>query len=230
MRHIAIAAALAAVAIIATLGPPQAARAGTIPCREVYGPGGGYVCGADVESHLFDTAYQVAPTQAASWADSMAMIIAYSGGEITQADILSAVFGPVVPQTLAPSQAVAYSTHSFTGANKAVTSTTATSVVTPPLTGSRGALRSIAGQLVADTPLLVITSRNAMVLTKIYYRADLFGKPTSLYAAVVRDPFPQQGPPMTTGIRLDGFPGQRFLTTAEYDDIQSVVQVSVANH
>jgi len=93
-----------------------------------------------------------------------------------------------------------------------------------------GELRSIAGQLQADTPLLVFTSHNAMLLTRIYYHADLFGHPTSLYAVVVRDPFPQTGPPVTTGVKIDGYPGQRFLTQAEYNDIQSVVQVSVKNH
>jgi hypothetical protein len=222
------AALLTGVAIL--LARPSLAHAGTIPCREVYGSSGGYVCGADVDSHLFDSAFAPAQTQTGCWAVSMAMIIAYSGGEITQKDILASVFGASVPTTLAPSQAIGDSTRSFTGANKAVVDTSASVLFSTPLRGSRGELRTIAGQLQGDTPLLVFTSHNAMLLTRIYYHADLFGHPTSLYAAVVRDPFPQTGPPVATGVKIDGYPGQRFLTQAEYDDIQSVVQVSVKNH
>ncbi|MBV8171339.1 MAG: hypothetical protein JO219_05340 [Candidatus Eremiobacteraeota bacterium] len=228
MRNLVVAAS--AVALCAALGHPIAVLAGSVPCREVYGTGGGYVCGADVESRLFDAAFSPAQTQTASWAVSMAMIIAYSGGEITQNDILSSVFGTQVPPTLSSSQAIGYSTHSFSGAHNAVADTVASVLLSAPLKGSRGALRAIAGQLQADTPLLVFTSRNAMLLTRIYYHADLFGHPTALYAAVVRDPFAQAGAVPTTGVKLDGYPGQRFMTEAEYDDIQSVVQVSVKNH
>ena len=226
----ALLAAALVMSVAIVLAQPCVARAGTIPCREVYGSTGGYVCGADVDSRLFDLAFAPAQTQTGCWAVSMAMIIAYSGGEISQNDILSSVFGASVPPTLALSQAIGDSTRSFTGANHAVVETSASVLFSTPLKGSRGELRTIAGQLQEDTPLLVFTSHNAMLLTRIYYHADLFGHPTSLYAAVVRDPFPQTGPPVTTGVKIDGYPGQRFLTQAEYNDIQSVVQVSVKNH
>ena len=230
MRNLLMLGGLILAILVTVLSRQEPAAASTIPCREVFGSGGGYVCGADADSLLMDRAFQVSQTQSGCWAVSMAMIIATNRSEISEADILSSVFGTSVPATLTLSQALGYSSHSFTAANSAVIDTTASALFSSPIGESRSVLRSLADQLADDNPLLIFTTHNAMVLTKIYYHASLFGKPTSLYVAVVRDPFPQTGPPITSGVKLDGSPGQRFLTTAEYNDIQSVIQISVRNH
>ncbi|HME81431.1 MAG TPA: papain-like cysteine protease family protein [Candidatus Eremiobacteraceae bacterium] len=217
----------------AVCGHGRPAAAGTIPCKEVYGPGGGYVCGAEVESRLMDTAYKTAQTQTGCWASSMAMIIAFYGGGISQSDILSTLFGSSVPDTLTPAQIAAYLNHTYTSSvDHSTSDTSGTALFTTPIGGSRAALKSLIAQLTDETPLLVFSSHNAMVLTAVYYHADIFSRPTSFYAAVVRDPFPLTGtpPPPSPSIKLDGHPGERFLTAADYNDIQSVYQVSVKSH
>jgi len=219
-------------AILAALADPsRQAAAGTIPCREMYGSGGGYVCGADVESRIMDPAFVPAQTQAGAWATSMAMLIAFNGGGVSQADILSAIFGATLPDSLPPAQAQTYLNHSYTAsADHSVSNTTGTALFTTPQNGSRSALRTLVGQLQNETPLLVFTSHNAMILTTIYYHADLFSRPVSLYAAVVRDPYPVQGTAPPLGVKLDNRPGERFLSAAEFNDIQYVDQMTVASH
>jgi len=221
------------VVAAAVFGHAHQAAAGTIPCKEVYGPGGGYVCGAEVESRLMDPAYKAAQTQTGCWASSIAMIIAFYGGGISQADILSTLFGTSVPDTLTSAQITAYLSHTYTSSlDHSVTDTTGTALFTTPIGGSRAALKSLISQLTDETPLLVFSSHNAMVLTAVYYHADIFSRPTSFYAAVVRDPFPLTStpPPPSPSIKLDGHPGERFLTQADYNDIQSVYQVNVKSH
>jgi hypothetical protein len=232
-RWIKLFAVLVGVGAAVLSAHGRQAAAGTIPCKEVYGVGGGYVCGAQVETRPMDLAFQRAQTQTGCWASSMAMMIAFYGGDISQADILTALFGPSVPDTLTLTQITTYLSHTYTSsADHSVTDTTGTALFTAPIGGSRGALRSLVAQLNDETPLLVISSHNAMVLTTIYYHADIFSRPLSFYAAVVRDPFAQTStpPPPSSSIRLDGRPGERFLTLADYNDIQSVYQVSVKNH
>jgi hypothetical protein len=220
-----------AAILVALSDPSPQAVAGTIPCREMYGTGGGYVCGADVESRIMDPAFVPAQTQAGAWATSMAMLIAFNGGGVSQADIMSAIFGSTVPASLTPVQAQTYLSHSYTAsADHSVSVTTGSALFSTPQNGSRGSLRSLVGQLQSETPLLVFTSRNAMILTTIYYHADLFSRPVSLYAAVVRDPYPNQGTPPPLGVKLDNRPGERFLSAAEFNDIQYVDQVNVTSH
>jgi hypothetical protein len=225
-------AAWVAAILVAFSDPGRQAVAGTIPCREMYGSGGGYVCGADVEARIMDPAFVPAQTQAGAWATSMAMLIAFNGGGVSQADILSAIFGATLPDSLPPAQAQTYLNHSYTAsADHSVSTTTGTALFTTPQNGSRSALRTLVGQLQNETPLLVFTSHNAMILTTIYYHADLFSRPVSLYAAVVRDPYPVQGTaPPPLGVKLDNRPGERFLSAAEFNDIQYVDQLTVASH
>ena len=220
-----------AAILVALSDPSRQAVAGTIPCREMYGTGGGYVCGADVESRIMDPAFAPAQTQAGAWATSMAMLIAFNGGGVSQADIVSAIFGATVPASLTPVQAQTYLNHSYTAsADHSVSVTTGSALFSSPQNGSRGALRTLVGQLQNETPLLVFTSHNAMILTTIYYHADLFSRPVSLYAAVVRDPYPSQGTSPPLGVKLDNRPGERFLSAAEFNDIQYVDQVNVTSH
>ncbi len=216
-------------AVLSAHGRP--ADAGTLPCKEVYGVGGGYVCGVQVETRPMDLAFQRAQTQTGCWASSMAMMIAFYGGDISQADILKALFGPSVPDTLTQAQIATYLNHTYANADHSVTDTTGTALFSAPIGGSRGALKSLVALLNDETPLLVISSHNAMILTTIYYHADIFSRPLSFYAAVVRDPFQQSStpPPPSRGISLDGRAGERFLTVADYNDIQSVYQVNVKN-
>lgn len=232
MRRLTIlSATLFAVIAVALLAHIQPAAAASIPCKEVYGRAGGYVCGAGLDTRLMDFAYQPQQTQVGSWADSMAMIIAYSGGNISASDIIASIFPGNAPDILSPDQVLPYLNHTYTSsADHSVTATTGTVLLSSPIAGSRGAIRSIANQLTNEMPLLAFTSHNAMVLTSIYYYADIFGHPLRPYAAIVRDPFPGQPSPSTPGVSLDGRPGERFLPLADFNGIDHIFTVTVANH
>lgn len=208
------------------------AAAASIPCKEVYGSAGGYVCGAGLDTRLMDFAFQPQQTQAGCWAVSMAMIIAYSAGNISASDIISSNFGTNVPEALTPDQALPLLAHTYTSsADRSVTSTTGAVLLSTPIAGARGAMRSIANQLTNESPLLVFTAHNAMVLTSLYYYADLLGHPLRPYAVVVRDPYPNPGQALKmSGVSLDGRPGERFLPIADFNAIDHVYTVGVTNH
>jgi len=219
---------LAVVAAFAVSARP--AQAASYPCREIMGKSGGYVCGAGLETRLMDFAYQPQTSAAGSWADSVAMIIAYSGGNISASDIISAIFGAAVPDTLSSDQVLPYLTHTYTSsADHSVSVTTGAVLISSQIAGGKGAIRTIAGQLTNETPLLVFTS-HAMVLTGIYYYADLLGHPIRPYAAVVRDPMPQQQFISVQGISVDGHPGEHFLPLPDFNAIDHVFTIAVANH
>jgi hypothetical protein len=121
-------------------------------------------------------------------------------------------------------------THTYTSsADHSVTATTGAALISTQIASGKGAIRSIAGQLTNETPLLVFTS-HAMVLTGIYYYADLLGHPLRPYAAVVRDPMPQQQYTSVQGVSLDGRPGERFLPITDFNAIDHVFTMTVANH
>ncbi|MEO9135019.1 MAG: hypothetical protein ABI316_00245, partial [Casimicrobiaceae bacterium] len=85
MRPWVIASAtLFAIGAILSLGAERKAAAGTVPCREVYGSGGGYICGAELDSAMMDPAFRSAQTPVECWAESMALIIKFSGSDISQ--------------------------------------------------------------------------------------------------------------------------------------------------
>jgi hypothetical protein len=233
MRRLAISSAiLFAVVAVAMLAQMRPAAAASVPCKEVYGRGGGYVCGAGLDTRLMDLAYQPQQTPVGCLAVSMAMIIAYSGGNISASDVIASIFGANVPDTLSPDQVLPYLNHTYTSsADRSVTATTGSVLISSPIAGGRGPMRSIANQLTNEMPLLVFTSHNAMLLTSIYYYADLLGRPLRPYAVIVRDPFPYQGQPLSMpGVSLDGRPGERFLPVQDFNAIDHVFTVTVANH
>ena len=218
---------LVAAAHVSSARPATAA---SYPCKEVYGKSGGYICGAGLETRLMDFAYQPQTTAAGSFADSVAMIISYSGGNISASDIISAIFGGSVPDALPPDQVLPYLTHTYTSsADHSVTVTTGTVLISSQIAGGKGAIRSIASQLAGEAPLLAFTS-HALVLTGIYYYADLFGHPLRPYAAVVRDPMPPQQFISVQGVSLDGHPGEHFLPLSDFNAIDHVFTMTVANH
>lgn len=231
MRRLTITFAILCAVVAAMSFAARPAAAASFPCKEVYGKAGGYVCGAGLDTRLMDFAYQPQQTQAGCWADSLAMIIAYSGGNISANDVITSVFPGNPPDTLSSDQVLPYLTHTFTSsADHSVTSTTGSLLISSPIAGGRGPIRTIANQLTNEMPLLVFTSHNAMLLTSIYYYADLLGHPLRPYAAIVRDPFPGQPSTSMPGISLDGRPGERFLPLADFNGIDHVFTVTVANH
>jgi hypothetical protein len=230
-RLLIVSFALPALIAIALLANVKPAAGASFPCKEVYGRAGGYVCGAGLDTRLMDFAYAPQQTQVGSFADSLAMIIAYSGGNISAGDVITALFPGTPPDTLSPDQVLPYLNHTFTSsADRSVTATTGTLLISTPIAGGKGAMRAIANQLTNEMPLLVFTSHNAMVLTAIYYYADLLGHPLRPYAVVVRDPVPNQQPSMVPGESLDGRPGARFLPLADFNGIDHVFTVTVAQH
>jgi hypothetical protein len=233
MRRLACSpAVLLAVVGVAMFVQIRPAAAASIPCKEVYGKAGGYVCGAGLDTRLMDFAFQPQQTQVGCWAVSMAMIIAYSGGNISANDVIASSFGTNVPDALSSDQALPLLTHTYTSsADRSVTATTGAVLISAPIAEARGALRSIANQLTNESPLLVFTAHNAMLLTTLYYYADLLGRPQRPYAVIVRDPYPNQGQPLSMpGVSLDGRPGERFLPLADFNGIGHIFTVTVANH
>lgn len=232
MRRLTIASAtLFAIIAVALFTQIRPAAAASIPCKEVFGKAGGYVCGAGLDTRLMDFAYQPQQTQAGCWADSLAMIIAYSGGNISASDIIASIFPGNPPNTLSPDQVLPYLNHTFTSStDHSVTTTSGTLLISSAIAGGRGTIRTIANQLTNETPLLVFTSHNAMVLTSLYYYADLLGHPLRPYAVIVRDPVPYQQPVFVPGVSLDGRPGERFLPLADFNGIDHVFTVTVASH
>jgi hypothetical protein len=232
MRRVTFAAAmLAALVAVSLLAAVRPAAAASIPCKEVYGRAGGYVCGAGLDTRLMDFGYQAQQTQVGCWADSLAMIIAYSGGNISATDIIASIFPGNPPDTLSADQVLPYLSHTYTSsADHSVTTTTGSLLISSPIAGGRGPMRTIANQLTNEMPLLVFTSHNAMVLTSLYYYADLLGHPLRPYAAIVRDPFPGQPSAAMPGVSLDGRPGERFLPLADFNGIDHVFAVTIAQH
>jgi hypothetical protein len=68
-----------------------------------------------------------------------------------------------------------------------------------------------------------------MVMTAIYYYADAGGNPTDVAGVIVRDPYPYAAlGERVPGIPIAGHPGERVLSTREYQSQVFVFSVSVS--
>jgi hypothetical protein len=194
------------------------AVAATIPCHPV--SPAAQICGAGITSVSMNPAFRFQTTPVWCSAASMAMIIAYHGGTVSQSDIVKDLFDAAVPVAL-PSQAIPqYLNHTYASSADGSTSTTSG-------TSLSGNLPGVVAALANDHPLLILIPSHAMVLTAVYYYADAAGKPVSVAGAVVRDPYPHSGPMPTFGIPVTPNPGERALSPQEYRTMLAVFEVDV---
>jgi hypothetical protein len=165
-------------------------------------------------------AFRFQTTPVWCYAASMAMIIAYHGGTVSQNDIVKDLFGAAIPVAL-PTQAIPkYLNHTYTsGADGSTVTTSGTSL--------SGNLPRVVAALANDNPLLILVPSHAMVLTAVYYYADAAGKPLKVAGAVVRDPYPHSGPMPTFGIPVAPNPGERALSPQEFFTTLAVFEVDV---
>lgn len=194
------------------------ALAATIPCHPVSPVA--QICGAGITSVSMNPAFRFQTTPVWCYAASMAMIIAYHGGTVSQSDIVKDLFGAAIPVAL-PTQAIPqYLDHTYTSSADDSTSTTSG-------TSLGGNLPRVVEALANDHPLLILIPSHAMVLTAVYYYADAAGKPVNVAGAVVRDPYPHRGPMPTFGIPVNPNPGERALSPKEYYTTLAVFEVDV---
>jgi hypothetical protein len=170
-------------------------------------------CEVGIPSVAADTIASVQESNVWCWAASAQMIFAYYGLHISQGRIVATVFGRAVPTTASNADMDRLLTSRYVDDAGDLWQVSYRTL--PPT------LAAVIPELREGNPLLITTSRHAMVLTALDYAVSPEGEFTT--AAIVRDPWPQ--PETFRGSTMG--PDKRILSAAEYNDIRITSRIYV---
>ena len=172
-------------------------------------------CEVGLPSDFADAIASTQETQFWCWAASAQMIFRYYGLELSQAKIVSTVFGEKLPLAASPADMQKLLTSQYEDAQGDHWQVTYRAL--PPT------LEAVVPELSSENPLLISTRHHAMVLTGLDYVLTPANGVGFTTTAIVRDPFP-------LAITFRGWafgPGKRVLTLDEFQDIVVTSRVYV---